>query len=88
MREIAILLLRLYKYLISPLLPVACRYTPTCSEYAMEAVAQYGVVRGGAKAVWRIFRCHPFTKGGYDPVSSATQHAVCALPHFGVPRQE
>ena len=61
-------LLRGYKWLISPLLPPACRYVPTCSEYALEAVERYGVVRGSAKAVWRLLRCHPFVKGGYDPL--------------------
>jgi len=61
-------LLRVYKWAISPLFPPSCRYTPTCSEYAMEAVERYGVVRGGMRAVARILRCHPFVKGGYDPV--------------------
>jgi putative membrane protein insertion efficiency factor len=61
-------LLRAYKWAISPILPPSCRYTPTCSEYAMEAIERYGVVRGGMKAVARILRCHPFVKGGYDPV--------------------
>jgi len=61
-------LLRGYRWAISPLLPPACRYVPTCSEYAMEAVERYGVLRGSAKAVWRVLRCHPFTRGGLDPV--------------------
>lgn len=61
-------LLRAYRWAISPLLPPACRYVPTCSEYAMEAVERYGVLRGSAKAVWRVLRCHPFTRGGLDPV--------------------
>lgn len=61
-------LLRGYKWAISPLFPPACRYVPTCSEYAMEAVERYGVLRGGSKAVLRLLRCHPFVKGGYDPV--------------------
>jgi uncharacterized protein len=61
-------LLHGYKWLLSPLLPPACRYVPTCSEYAMEAVDRYGVLRGGMMAVWRVLRCHPFVKGGYDPV--------------------
>jgi uncharacterized protein len=61
-------LLRAYRWAVSPLLPPACRYVPTCSEYAMEAVERYGVVRGSAMAAWRVLRCHPFTRGGLDPV--------------------
>jgi len=61
-------LLRGYKRAISPLFPPACRYVPTCSEYAMEAVERYGVLRGGAMAALRLLRCHPFSRGGYDPV--------------------
>ena len=61
-------LLRAYKWAISPLLPPACRYVPTCSEYAMEAVERYGVLRGGVMAFARFLRCHPFARGGYDPV--------------------
>jgi len=62
-------LLRGYKWAISPLFLPACRYTPTCSEYAMEAVERYGVLRGSGMALWRVLRCHPLVKGGYDPVS-------------------
>lgn len=61
-------LLRAYKWAIAPLFPPACRYVPTCSEYAMEAVDRYGVVRGGFMAAARLLRCHPFAHGGYDPV--------------------
>jgi hypothetical protein len=61
-------LLLLYKRLISPLLPASCRYVPTCSEYAAEAVARHGAVHGSALAVWRILRCNPLARGGYDPV--------------------
>ena len=72
MRNIAKLvtlqLLRAYKWAISPLFPPACRYVPTCSEYAMEAIDRYGVLRGGAKAILRLLRCHPLGEGGYDPV--------------------
>ena len=67
-KKTALFLLRGYKWLLSPLLPPSCRYVPTCSEYAMEAVDRYGAVRGGLMAAWRILRCHPFVKGGYDPV--------------------
>ena len=61
-------LLRGYKWIISPLLPPACRYVPTCSEYALEAVDRYGALRGSAMAIWRVLRCHPLAKGGVDPV--------------------
>ena len=60
--------LRFYKRRISPLLPPACKYTPTCSEYAMQAVERYGAVYGGSLAARRLLRCHPFAKVGYDPV--------------------
>lgn len=60
--------LRFYKRHISPLLPPACKYTPTCSEYAMQAVERYGAAYGGYLAARRLLRCHPFAKGGYDPV--------------------
>jgi uncharacterized protein len=60
--------LRAYKWAISPMLLPACRYIPTCSEYAMEAIDRYGVLRGGWMTLWRLLRCHPFVKGGYDPV--------------------
>jgi putative membrane protein insertion efficiency factor len=61
-------MLRGYKWAISPMLPAACRFVPTCSEYAAEAVERYGVVRGGWVALIRLLRCHPFSRGGYDPV--------------------
>ena len=61
-------LLRAYKWAISPMFPPACRYVPTCSEYAMEAVERYGALRGGLMALLRLLRCHPFAHGGYDPV--------------------
>jgi uncharacterized protein len=61
-------LLRAYKWAVSPLLPPACRFVPTCSEYAMEAVERYGALRGGWLAFARILRCHPSARSGYDPV--------------------
>jgi putative membrane protein insertion efficiency factor len=68
MRELVTGCLRLYKVGISPLLPSACRYLPTCSEYMREAVERYGVVRGVRLGVARLCRCHPFHAGGCDPV--------------------
>jgi uncharacterized protein len=62
-------LLRGYKLAISPFLPAACRYVPTCSEYATEAVERYGALRGGWVAFARILRCHPLAGSGYDPVT-------------------
>ena len=67
-------LLRAYKWAISPLLPPSCRYVPTCSEYAMEAVERYGALRGGWMALLRLLRCHPFARGGYDPVAQRPMH--------------
>jgi uncharacterized protein len=61
-------LLRAYKWAISPMFPPSCRFVPTCSEYAMEAVERYGAVRGGWMAFVRILRCHPLASSGYDPV--------------------
>ncbi|MFG0335846.1 MAG: membrane protein insertion efficiency factor YidD [Maioricimonas sp. JB049] len=62
-----ILLVRFYQICLSPLIGQRCRFTPSCSQYFIEAVRKYGAVRGAAKGVWRICRCHPFTPGGYDP---------------------
>jgi putative membrane protein insertion efficiency factor len=61
-------LLRAYQRFLSPLFPPACRYVPTCSEFAMEAIARYGGWRGSGLALWRLLRCHPLARGGFDPV--------------------
>jgi putative membrane protein insertion efficiency factor len=71
-RHVALAFLQLYKRWISPALPPSCRYVPTCSEYAMEAIERYGALRGGLLAAWRLLRCHPFAKGGLDPVATKT----------------
>lgn len=63
-----ILLIKAYKTLISPILPPSCRYTPTCSEYGIEAIQKYGPFKGGWLALKRILRCHPWGGHGYDPV--------------------
>ena len=68
MKGAVVAALRWYKVAVSPLLPPACRYTPTCSEYAIEAISRHGVLRGGALNIRRLLSCHPFTRGGYDPV--------------------
>ena len=67
-KRTALSLLRFYKRQVSPCLPPSCRFIPTCSEYAMQAVEKYGAVKGSWLAVKRIARCNPLCKGGYDPV--------------------
>ncbi|MBK8046709.1 MAG: membrane protein insertion efficiency factor YidD [Anaerolineales bacterium] len=68
MRKAALALIRFYQKLISPGLPSSCRFYPTCSQYTYEAVAKYGVFRGGWMGARRIARCNPWNKGGFDPV--------------------
>ncbi|MCX6185465.1 MAG: membrane protein insertion efficiency factor YidD [Bacteroidetes bacterium] len=63
-----ILMIRIYKYLLSPLLPNACRFTPTCSQYAEEAIKKYGIIKGIFLGTKRIARCHPWGGHGYDPL--------------------
>lgn len=67
-RRIVIALIDAYRAAVSPLLPPACRFTPSCSQYARTAVERFGALRGGWLAVRRLLRCHPFGGGGYDPV--------------------
>ncbi len=71
MKRAALAALRFYKRYVSPGLPPACRYTPTCSEYAMEAIERHGVLKGGLLAMRRLVSCNPFSRGGYDPVPGA-----------------
>ncbi len=68
MAKILLVLIRFYQYAISPLLPPRCRYTPSCSQYALEAVRRYGALKGGWLACKRIARCHPWGGCGHDPV--------------------
>lgn len=73
MKKLLLAALRFYKSQISPALPSACRYSPTCSEYAMQAVERYGAVRGSLLAIRRVLSCNPFARGGYDPVPDRIQ---------------
>lgn len=68
MRRVLLSALRFYKARISPALPPACRYAPSCSEYAIEAVERHGAWRGSVMAIRRVLSCNPFARGGYDPV--------------------
>ena len=68
MKTVLIALLRFYRYAISPMLGRNCRFHPSCSEYAIEAIQRHGALRGGWMAAKRVGRCHPFNPGGYDPV--------------------
>ena len=68
MKKILIALIRFYRKFISPMKGTKCPYFPSCSEYGLEAVSKYGAFKGGILALWRIIRCNPFSKGGYDPV--------------------
>ena len=68
MKTILIVFIKLYRRILSPILPGACRFTPTCSEYAIQALTRFGAIRGSLLMVWRILRCNPFCRGGYDPV--------------------
>ena len=65
-KRLIIALIRFYQKAISPLFPASCRYYPTCSSYAIMAVEKYGVLKGSLKALWRILRCNPWSKGGID----------------------
>ncbi|OIP55587.1 MAG: membrane protein insertion efficiency factor YidD [Ignavibacteria bacterium CG2_30_36_16] len=69
MRKIFIMMIRGYQKIISPLFPPTCRFYPTCSEYAVQAYSKYGILKGTGKSVWRILRCNPWNKGGFDPLT-------------------
>jgi uncharacterized protein len=75
MKTVFTLLIRGYQLFISPMLPRSCRYYPSCSQYGLEAVREYGATRGAVLAGWRILRCNPFSLGGYDPVHNQTLFA-------------
>ena len=76
MKRMLMGLIRFYRRAISPYLPNSCRFTPTCSQYALDALEQYGALRGGWMSAKRILRCNPFHKGGYDPVPEPPEPAI------------
>lgn len=69
MKKLLLLLIDIYKKGISPFTSSKCKYYPTCSEYAHQAIDKHGVFKGAGKAIWRLLRCNPFSKGGVDPVN-------------------
>ncbi len=90
-RSLMVLPIRAYQRWISPAIPARCRFYPSCSQYAIDAIRECGVVRGLILGAWRIMRCNPFNYGGYDPVSAqrvfrvaARQESRCQDPSAGV----
>ena len=69
-RAVAVAPIVAYQRVLSPALPRRCKYEPTCSHYAVDAIAEYGILRGAVLAVWRLLRCNPWSYGGYDPVEA------------------
>ncbi len=63
-----IFIIQIYQIIISPILPSSCRFQPSCSQYAILALKKYGIIKGSIKAIWRILKCNPLYKGGYDPI--------------------
>ena len=74
MRHPAILLIRIYQWTVSPLLGPRCRFYPSCSHYALEAIERFGFLRGAGLSLWRLLRCNPWNHGGYDPVPARSAH--------------
>ena len=68
MKRVLLALIRFYRRTISPLTPASCKYIPTCSQYGLEAIERFGALKGGLLTLWRILRCNPWSRGGYDPV--------------------
>ena len=81
-RGFLVALVRVYQVVLSRHLPGSCKYHPSCSQYALDALREYGAIRGSVLAGWRILRCNPFSHGGFDPV--AQQHVFRARPGPGV----
>ncbi|MEE2732208.1 MAG: membrane protein insertion efficiency factor YidD [Pseudomonadota bacterium] len=77
MKAVALFLLKLYQLAISPLMPPHCRFEPSCSTYAQEAIQRYGFARGSLLTLRRLSKCHPWGPGGYDPVPDANGHQGC-----------
>jgi putative membrane protein insertion efficiency factor len=77
MKILLIWLIKGYRLFISPLFPPTCRFQPTCSLYAIQAIERFGVFRGSWMAIMRILRCHPFHPGGYDPVPNVREKSCC-----------
>lgn len=78
MRHLAALLIRIYQWTVSPLLGPRCRFYPSCSQYALEAIERFGLLKGGWLAVVRLGRCHPWQPGGFDPVPEARRSLISA----------
>lgn len=76
MKRAVLYLINIYRTYLSPFLPPSCRFYPTCSQYAQEAISRYGLVRGGWLAAKRLSKCHPFHAGGYDPVDFAEKEIL------------
>ncbi len=68
MKRLLIKLIELYRSCVSPYTPPSCKYIPTCSQYGIEAIQRFGALKGGLLTLWRILRCNPWSRGGYDPV--------------------
>jgi putative membrane protein insertion efficiency factor len=81
LRAIALAPIRAYQRVVSPLLPSRCKYHPTCSEYAVQAIKTQGVLRGLVLAGWRILRCNPWSHGGFDPVENQRLFPPRTAPH-------
>ena len=69
-RRVVVLPIRAYQLLLRPMLGERCKYYPTCSDYAVQAISRFGILRGLVLAAWRLLRCNPFSRGGYDPVDA------------------
>jgi putative membrane protein insertion efficiency factor len=67
-KKVGVALIKVYRRVVSPMLPRSCRFTPSCSLYTLQAIEKYGLLRGGSMGARRLLRCHPFSEGGYDPV--------------------
>ena len=79
-RAVVLLPIRGYQKLISPMLGAHCKYYPSCSEYAVQAIRRFGILRGLVLAGWRLLRCNPFSRGGYDPVEEQRLFKAQAAP--------